>query len=362
MNTDGNSFFKLRCVFLFLILCSALAGCSRPPSAGVGQQAIEDRVKRDSEGCIKLVQFRKTNGQSAEINGVKIYTLDYETEIEFLEACKWNIPIFAGTIMNTEASFRTTKSSDKTLGAAAQLMEASMNPGTEVSKGQRVKLIGAIRFEKKEKGWWIDSVKVTSIIPGDESAGLPGQPSRTPAQMSAFIPKASETQGSDQLPQPQVSEAALDEPSVAAERQYRQGFESGSKDMKLVSYKKRDGRKGRDIGNLQLFESYTVDFEAEIEFQKDKHEPRLDFHRGDRVKFTGAMRGKTAKGENDWLFDPPGTSVHYLSASRDFLFAQFKFQRQKPRLGSKPAKPRKGVLTICANSTARNSNGPWKTS
>jgi general secretion pathway protein G len=107
--------------------------------------------------------------------GVQVYTLEYETEIEFLEACKWNINTFAGAIMDDELSFRTTKSPDKPLNELAQLAESATNPGTAVSKGQRFKLVGAIRFEKKEKGWWVDGVKVTSItaLPGSGNPSAP---------------------------------------------------------------------------------------------------------------------------------------------------------------------------------------------
>ena len=166
-------------VFLLLAcLGAALSGCSGPPSANEGRQAIEDRIKRDSGGRIRLVQFQKTNGQLAEVMGVKVYSFEFETEIEFLEACKWNIRTFAGAIMDDELSFRTTKSPDKPLNELAQFTELATNPGTEVSKGQRFKLVGAIRFEKKEKGWWVDGVKVTSITPltgsGNSSASQTG--------------------------------------------------------------------------------------------------------------------------------------------------------------------------------------------
>jgi type II secretion system protein G len=162
-------------ILLILSVCAVFSGCSGPPSASEGKQAIEDRIKQQSQGRARLVQFQKTNGQLAEVMGVKVYTLEYETEIEFLEACKWNIRTFAGAIMDDELSFRTTKSPDKPLNELAQLAESATNPGTEVSKGQRFKLVGAIRYEKKEKGWWVDGVKVASITPADQSSVSPGQ-------------------------------------------------------------------------------------------------------------------------------------------------------------------------------------------
>ena len=146
-------------------VCAVLSGCSGSPSASTGTQAIEDLIKKDSEGRIRLVQFRKTNGQLAEVMGMKAYILEYEAEVEFLEACKWNIRTFAGAIMDDQASFRTTKSTKRAGNELAKFTELVTNPGTEVSKGQKFKLVGAIQFEQKEKGWWVDGVKVTSITP-----------------------------------------------------------------------------------------------------------------------------------------------------------------------------------------------------
>src|ERR1035441_220687 len=175
MNSSFAKKIKNTVLFLALGICAVFSGCSGSPSVSEGSQAVEDRIKGQSEGRIRLVQFRKTNGQLAEVMGVKVYTLEYETEIEFLEACKWNIITFAGAIMDDELSFRTTKSPDKPLSELAQLAESATNPGTAVSKGQRFRLVGAIRFEKKEKGWWVAGVKVTSItaLPGSGNPSAP---------------------------------------------------------------------------------------------------------------------------------------------------------------------------------------------
>ena len=84
MNSRLAKKIKNPLLLLALGTCAVISGCSWPPSASDGGQAIEDRIKRDSGGRIRLVQFRKTNGQLAEVMGVKVYTLEYETEIEFL--------------------------------------------------------------------------------------------------------------------------------------------------------------------------------------------------------------------------------------------------------------------------------------
>ncbi len=124
----------------------ALSGYSSSPSASDGEQAIQQRIKNESAGRVKLTQFHKTDGQSAEVNGVKLYTLEYDAEVEFLEACKWDVITQGGVLMDDELHFGT---------------EAGL--GTGVSKGQRIKLVGAIQFEQKESGWAVASVKLKSF-------------------------------------------------------------------------------------------------------------------------------------------------------------------------------------------------------
>src|ERR1039457_2533982 len=80
-----------KCSVFFLFVSSAFifAGCSSKPSEGDGKQAVQNQINQDAQGRIKLVEFHKTNGQMAEINAVKIYSLAFGAEIEFTEDCKW---------------------------------------------------------------------------------------------------------------------------------------------------------------------------------------------------------------------------------------------------------------------------------
>ena len=87
--------------------------------------------------------------------------------------------ISGGVLMDEELHFGTRSLTDKSS------MEAAMNLGTDISKGQRVKLVGAIVFEKKESGWVVGLVKVastTAVKPTDAapttSAGAPATDDR----------------------------------------------------------------------------------------------------------------------------------------------------------------------------------------
>ncbi len=165
--------------FLILIagLYVILTGCSSTPSASNGEQAIQDRIKQESEGRIKLTEFQKTNGQQREVMGVKMYALEFDAQIEFTEDCKWITGMFG-----QQLSFRTSKpAAQKQTGFDWKTFrEAADNPGTMVAKGQKVKISGVVRFVKKEKGWAVEGIQLgratlvdASASPSKPEAGLP---------------------------------------------------------------------------------------------------------------------------------------------------------------------------------------------
>ncbi|HEY5041849.1 MAG TPA: hypothetical protein VIK53_07585 [Verrucomicrobiae bacterium] len=150
------------CNVLFLLIGSALffAGCSSNPSPGDAKQAVQNQINQDAQGRIKLIEFHKTNGQLAEINAVKVYSLEFEADIEFTTECKW-ITGIAGS----EMGFRTSQLPDKPLGALAQFAADDGMPGSIVKQGQQVKISGVIRFEKKENGWSVDGIELNHATP-----------------------------------------------------------------------------------------------------------------------------------------------------------------------------------------------------
>jgi hypothetical protein len=107
------------------------------PTEEDGKAAILQAIKvlPDSEngGRVKLLRFRKTDGQDLEFGGVKMYKMEYEYEIEFTRDCYCPGHGFI-----------------------------SYAPGIQydrpknVESGQRMKINGIITFEKTEKGWRIE--------------------------------------------------------------------------------------------------------------------------------------------------------------------------------------------------------------
>ena len=71
---------------LIVSLCAAITGCSSKVSEADGKKAVQNQITQDAQGRIALIGFHKTNGQQAEVNGVKLYSMEFEAEIEFSEA------------------------------------------------------------------------------------------------------------------------------------------------------------------------------------------------------------------------------------------------------------------------------------
>jgi hypothetical protein len=159
-------------VLPLIALCVLLAGCSSSPSSGDGERAIQTRIDQQSQGRIKLAKFEKTNGAQGEMSGFKIYALEFAMEIEIAEDCKW-----LGGRNGEPLSFQTSKPVAQAGSGFSwnSFADATMNPGTLVKRGQRIKLTGVMHFVKKERGWDVDEIELTQVdigaVPTSASAG-----------------------------------------------------------------------------------------------------------------------------------------------------------------------------------------------
>ena len=101
---------------IYIALFAILGGCTGgSPSEADARLVVEKDGPRWSDGIrdgtVKVMSFKKVNGQAMEIYGVKMYTMDYEVQLEFLKK----------------------------------------DGGHKV--GDKVTYTGQIEFEKTEKGW-----------------------------------------------------------------------------------------------------------------------------------------------------------------------------------------------------------------
>ena len=126
-----NSLYKIVTTILFFAVAAFFSvGCSSAPSESDAQAVLESEGK----GLIKLVSFSKTNAILSEVQGVKVYTLEYEATIEFLEDCWWRGP----------------RMGFSWLSKREPRMISLYN---RARAGQRELITGEMEFKKTEKGW-----------------------------------------------------------------------------------------------------------------------------------------------------------------------------------------------------------------
>ena len=120
-------------------------GCSGgKPSEGAGKTMLGKHIQDESKGNIKLVNFKKTNGQGDEHS----YQMEYEAEIEFLANGSWLSN--SGIAGSTAFVFSSQQYNNN--GGISQLL-GEINGANSVQQGQRKKVKGVLQFQKTEKGW-----------------------------------------------------------------------------------------------------------------------------------------------------------------------------------------------------------------
>ena len=85
---------RWRQIIVAALLISSI-GCRiepKPPTEADGRQVWTNIAKQSGEeDIVQLVDFKKTDGQMAEVNGVKVYTFYYEAREKHLTKMgQWN--------------------------------------------------------------------------------------------------------------------------------------------------------------------------------------------------------------------------------------------------------------------------------
>jgi hypothetical protein len=117
------------------------------PDPSLAQQKLQKQIDSQSGGFIKIINFKKTDGQSFESNGIKGYNMSYEAVIMFEKAGIWSTWAFGDHL---DFEFHPGHVAERA-GPAGMLN--SLQGGKQMRQGDRVKLVGVIIAEKSENGW-----------------------------------------------------------------------------------------------------------------------------------------------------------------------------------------------------------------
>jgi hypothetical protein len=75
----------MRASMVLLVVAAYSIGCGpgQPPAASA-EQAVKSSVRSANPSRFELVSFKKTDGQSREVQGVHVYVLDFTATISLL--------------------------------------------------------------------------------------------------------------------------------------------------------------------------------------------------------------------------------------------------------------------------------------
>lgn len=132
--------FVCLAIALLAVMCS---GSNSKPTEDDARKAVEKTYSSYAE----VTSFHKTNGQLRKVQGVQIYKMDYEAEIEYTKN---------GIERNFMGRFSgfTEKENPQPFDKAF---------GTIRKKGEGRRIVGSITFEKTEKGWRPVSGRIPSV-------------------------------------------------------------------------------------------------------------------------------------------------------------------------------------------------------
>jgi uncharacterized surface anchored protein len=129
-------------ILLACLVAALLAGCTSQTDEA--EQSLRQKIMTDSEGCMALVSFKKTDGQALETDGVKGYKLTYEAQIQMQRSGIWLRGL-------DETSFRF--STNQPDAGSWNAFGNTMQNGLAVRVDQIVKVTGTLTGEKSENGW-----------------------------------------------------------------------------------------------------------------------------------------------------------------------------------------------------------------
>lgn len=178
-----------------LLWASLSSGCgSDRPAPAAAEDAVRAAITGPKADRLRLVEFRKTDGQAKEIMGVRVYELEFFAGVDVLEDLLY------------EASDHSLKASESapTLGTVQggfswdAWFNTAVSGREMVYQGDRVALNGTVGFERKESGWVVAAIRFKTSIDTSSRAAGHGPTSATPHARAAALARHDASVCSDQ--------------------------------------------------------------------------------------------------------------------------------------------------------------------
>jgi hypothetical protein len=132
-----------------LVALTCLGGCQPgSPSARAAEEVVRSSIDEGEETRLRLVSFEKTDGRSAEFQGVRMYALMFKANGEFVSDASYSV----GLPLVREGGRIVTREYVAPGGGWDGFLLSSQG-FRPARKGDRLLLTGEVAFEKRESGW-----------------------------------------------------------------------------------------------------------------------------------------------------------------------------------------------------------------
>lgn len=127
------------------LLLSLLMACGeRAPSERSAEALLKSEAERCGEGLLEVESFRKTNGQTGEISGVRLYHMYFAAEVEFV------------TDAFAPKAYKPW--------CADEVTPFRRRMGDFVESGTIRSLTGRVTFADSERGWLFESLGDGAVV------------------------------------------------------------------------------------------------------------------------------------------------------------------------------------------------------
>jgi len=110
-------------------------GCSGRPTESLAREAVKTRLAAGSTSRIELVDFVKTDGQAAEMAGVKVYTMKFTAAARFLDEAYFTT---GGSIVEPDININTKPISETPRTCGQDLRACFSQAPLRTRKGDRI--------------------------------------------------------------------------------------------------------------------------------------------------------------------------------------------------------------------------------
>jgi len=175
-------------VFGGLVAIAIFAGgCdSGTPSVALARQAFAAQIDSGSAERLKIRDFKKTDGQQAELAGIAVYRMDFSAVVDVASPV---LVTSGGGWSKTNVRSRPIFVSDTSSAFSwNQYFARSFNGGRPLFAGDQLLLKGTVEFERKESGWNSGDVEFETTV--DSSRRVANNSEAPITQMAGMEPAA----------------------------------------------------------------------------------------------------------------------------------------------------------------------------